>query len=167
MNSRFSSFSRDGKKIIYREWGTNSTQGDKFMLGLRVLKLETRKISILITESENLPFFSLNKSRIVFTRKTGATDYDICTMRPEGHDYQGTARQAMGRTIPTQCGPMMGVSSTPLACSISNMSVTCLIRLSSLMHKLSLWMWMGLRNGCSPNRSGQDSTPPSVPNSAL
>jgi Tol biopolymer transport system component len=87
-NSGFPSFSHDGKKIVYRVWGTNSTLGDKSQLGLRLLDLETRKISVLTTEWDNLPFFSPDGSRIVFTRKTSATNYDVCTMKPDGTDIK-------------------------------------------------------------------------------
>jgi Tol biopolymer transport system component len=88
INSGFPSFSHDGKKIVYRVWGTNSTLGDKSQLGLRLLDLETRKISVLTTEWDNLPFFSPDGSRIVFTRKTSATNYDVCTMKPDGTDIK-------------------------------------------------------------------------------
>ncbi|KAJ5433076.1 uncharacterized protein N7458_012232 [Penicillium daleae] len=88
INSGFPSFSHDGKKIVYRVWGTNSTQGDKSQLGLRMLDLETRKITVLTTEWDNLPFFSPDGSRIVFTRKTSATNYDVCTMKPDGTDIK-------------------------------------------------------------------------------
>ncbi|KAJ5370808.1 uncharacterized protein N7496_006900 [Penicillium cataractarum] len=88
INSGFPSFSHDGKKIVYRVWGTNSTLGDKSQLGLRLLDLETRKITVLTTEWDNLPFFSPDGSRIVFTRKTSATNYDVCTMKPDGTDIK-------------------------------------------------------------------------------
>ncbi|KAJ5160021.1 uncharacterized protein N7482_007025 [Penicillium canariense] len=88
INSGFPSFAHDGKKIVYRVWGTNSTLGDKSQLGLRLLDLETRKISVLTTEWDNLPFFSPDGTRIVFTRKTSATNYDVCTMNPDGTDIK-------------------------------------------------------------------------------
>lgn len=88
INSGFPSFSHDGKKIVFRVWGTNSTQGDKSQLGLRVLDLETRKTSVLSTEWDNLPSFSPDGKRIVFTRKTSDYNYDICTMRADGTDIK-------------------------------------------------------------------------------
>ncbi|CAI7600374.1 unnamed protein product [Penicillium viridicatum] len=88
INSGFPSFSHDGKKIIFRVWGTNSTLGDKSQLGLRVLDLETRKTSILTNEWDNLPSFSPDGKRIVFTRKTSDYNYDVCTMRPDGTDVK-------------------------------------------------------------------------------
>ncbi|OGE52498.1 hypothetical protein PENARI_c010G06662 [Penicillium arizonense] len=88
INHGFPSYSHDGKKIVYRVWGTNSTLGDKSQLGLRLLDLQTRKISVLTTEWDNLPFFSPDGERIVFTRKTSSYNYDICTMRSDGSDIK-------------------------------------------------------------------------------
>lgn len=88
INSGFPSFSHDGKKIVYRVWGTNSTKGDTSQLGLRMMDLDTRKISVLTTEWDNLPFFSPDGSKIVFTRKVSATNYDVCTMNPDGSDIR-------------------------------------------------------------------------------
>ncbi|KXG49339.1 WD40-like Beta Propeller [Penicillium griseofulvum] len=88
INSGFPSFSHDGKKIVFRVWGTNSTLGDRSQLGLRLLDLETRKISVLSNEWDNLPSFSPDGKRIVFTRKTNDYNYDICTMRADGTDVK-------------------------------------------------------------------------------
>lgn len=88
INSGFPSFSHDGKKIVFRVWGANSTLGDKRQLGLRLLDLETRKFSVLTTEWDNLPSFSSDGKLIVFTRKTSATNYDVCTMKPDGTDIK-------------------------------------------------------------------------------
>ncbi|CAG8908661.1 unnamed protein product [Penicillium egyptiacum] len=88
INSGFPSFSHDGKKIVFRVWGTNSTLGDRSQLGLRLLDLETGKTSVLSTEWDNLPSFSPDGKRIVFTRKTSDYNYDICTIRADGTDIQ-------------------------------------------------------------------------------
>ncbi|KAJ5188035.1 WD40-like Beta Propeller [Penicillium cf. griseofulvum] len=88
INSGFPSFSHDGKKIVFRVWGTNSTLGDRSQLGLRLLDLKTRKISVLSNEWDNLPSFSPDGKRIVFTRKTSDYNYDICNMRADGTDVK-------------------------------------------------------------------------------
>ncbi|KAL4884887.1 hypothetical protein BJY04DRAFT_232400 [Aspergillus karnatakaensis] len=88
INSGFPSYSHDGKKIVFRVWGANSTNGDRSQLGLRVLDLETRTITVLTTEWDNLPFFSPDGERIVFTRKTGLYNYDVCTIKPDGTDLR-------------------------------------------------------------------------------
>ena len=88
INSGFPSFSHDGKKIVFRVWGAKSGEGDKSQLGLRMLDVETRKISVLTTEWDNLPFFSPDGEKIVFTRKTSVTNYEVCTIRPDGTDLQ-------------------------------------------------------------------------------
>lgn len=88
INSGFPSFSHDGKKIVYRVWGANSTDGDKSQLGLRILDLESRNITVLTNEWDNLPFYSPDGDRIVFTRKTGIYNYDVCTIKPDGTDLR-------------------------------------------------------------------------------
>jgi Tol biopolymer transport system component len=58
-------------------------------MGLRVLNLETRKIRVLTTGYDNLPIWSPDGSRIMFTRgvkKEGSkwSNFDIFTVRPDG-----------------------------------------------------------------------------------
>jgi Tol biopolymer transport system component len=84
-NVGFPSYSADGKEIVYR-----IVSGDE--LGLRVLNLETRKTRVLTTMLDNMPGWSPDGSRIVFTRKMDYENYDICTIRPDGTDLQRLTR---------------------------------------------------------------------------
>ena len=86
--SGFPSFSHDGSQIVYRVWGTDSTSGNESQLGLRILDLRTRRTKTLTTDWDNLPSFSPDGSRIVFTRKVSEYNYDVCTIRPDGSDLR-------------------------------------------------------------------------------
>jgi Tol biopolymer transport system component len=55
---------------------------------LHILDLETRKVTVLTTEWDSFPFFSPDGGRIVFIRKTNATNYDVCTVWPDGSDLR-------------------------------------------------------------------------------
>jgi Tol biopolymer transport system component len=89
LNSGFPSFSPNGKKLVYRVWGPNTLRhNDGTEIGLRIIDLETRKITQLTSSWDNLPSFSLDGKLILFTRKVGSTNYDICTIRPDGTDLR-------------------------------------------------------------------------------
>ncbi|KAL4907038.1 hypothetical protein BDW74DRAFT_150153 [Aspergillus multicolor] len=90
INSGFPSYSHDGSKVVFRVWGANSTSGDESQLGLRILDLSTREITVLTNEWDNLPFFSPlgTEEKIVFTRKTDVYNYDVCTINPDGTDLK-------------------------------------------------------------------------------
>ncbi|KAJ5888530.1 hypothetical protein N7495_008571 [Penicillium taxi] len=89
LNTGYPSYSHDGKMIVYRVWGaTTSESGNKAELGLRVLDLETRKITQITDKWDNLPAFSPTGERILFTRKVSKTNYDICTVLSDGTDLQ-------------------------------------------------------------------------------
>ncbi|WP_247720694.1 hypothetical protein [Streptomyces sennicomposti] len=75
-NAGFPSYSEDGNKIVYRVWGQEN--------GLRILDLKTRTTTVLTTESDNLPDWSWDGKLILFTRRTSATNFDVCTIKPDG-----------------------------------------------------------------------------------
>ncbi|WHO38387.1 PD40 domain-containing protein [Sphingobium sp. AP49] len=81
VHSGFPSYSADGKEIVFRVWGDDEK-------GLRVLNLDTGKIRVLTTELDNLPGWSPDGKRIVFTRKVNGTTFQICTIAPDGSDLQ-------------------------------------------------------------------------------
>ncbi|MEV4285839.1 hypothetical protein AB0K40_10070 [Nonomuraea bangladeshensis] len=76
-NAGFPSYSPDGNEIVYRVWGTENK-------GLRILNLTTGRTRVLTTEYDNLPDWSAERNLILFTRKTSATNFDVCTIRPDG-----------------------------------------------------------------------------------
>ncbi len=90
INAGFPSFSADGKEVVYRIWGKDA-QG-KSIFGLQILNIATRKTRTLTTEYDNLPLWSPDGSRIMFTRRvrTGTVwgNFDICTIRPDGSDFR-------------------------------------------------------------------------------
>ena len=75
----FPSYSADGKEIVYRVWGESN-------FGLRILDIETRATRTLTTGYDNLPGWSPDGSRILFTRKVDDVNFDIFTIRPDGSD---------------------------------------------------------------------------------
>ncbi|KAF2714260.1 tricorn protease N-terminal domain-containing protein [Pleomassaria siparia CBS 279.74] len=79
-NSGFPSYSHDGKFLVYRVWGA--------ALGLRVMDIDTKSVRVLTNSSDNLPHYSPDGSRILFTRKMNVTNFDICTIKPDGTDLQ-------------------------------------------------------------------------------
>ena len=81
VHSGFPSYSADGKAIVFRVFGAQ----DK---GLRIIDVETREVRVLTEEYDNLPFWSPDGRRIVFTRKVDAVNFDIFTIRPDGGDLQ-------------------------------------------------------------------------------
>lgn len=77
IHSGFPSYSHDGKEIVFRVWSAEEK-------GLRVLNLETRKIRVLTQGYDNLPGWSPDGKRIVFTRRLDDGNFDIFTIRPDG-----------------------------------------------------------------------------------
>ncbi|KAF9698128.1 hypothetical protein EKO04_003422 [Ascochyta lentis] len=84
VNTGFPSFSSDGSRIVYRVWGKE--------YGLRIMDLSTREVTVLTnstsTNYDNVPFWSPDGSKIVFTRRVSYTNFDICTIKPDGTDLQ-------------------------------------------------------------------------------
>ncbi|KAF2791643.1 TolB, C-terminal domain-containing protein [Melanomma pulvis-pyrius CBS 109.77] len=79
-NSGFPSYSHDGRYLVYRVWGAS--------LGLRIMDLADKSVRVLTTSSDNLPHFSPDGRHILFTRKMNATNFDICTVRPDGSELR-------------------------------------------------------------------------------
>lgn len=79
VHSGFPSYSADGKQVVFRVWSA----GEK---GLRILDLETRQTRKLTEGYDNLPGWSPDGKRIVFTRKRDDGNFDIYTIRPDGTD---------------------------------------------------------------------------------
>ncbi|CAG7991802.1 unnamed protein product [Penicillium nalgiovense] len=89
LNTGFPSFSHDGRKIVYRVWGVDTAKyGDETEIGLRIIDIGTREITQLTSGWDNLPSFSPDGEFIVFTRKVAPTNYEICTIRPDGSDFR-------------------------------------------------------------------------------
>ncbi|KAE8154890.1 hypothetical protein BDV25DRAFT_170997 [Aspergillus avenaceus] len=78
INAGFPSYSLDGRYLVYRVWGAE--------FGLRIMDLSDKTVRVLTSHRDNLPFYSPDGEKIVFTRRTSYTNFDICTIRPDGSD---------------------------------------------------------------------------------
>lgn len=58
------------------------------MQGLRILDLSNRSVHVLTTDYDNLPYWSPDGQRIVFTRRHSGFNFDVFTIRPDGSDLR-------------------------------------------------------------------------------
>lgn len=88
LHSGFPSYSADGKELVFRVWSAQEK-------GLRILNLETGKTRVLTEGIDNLPGWSPDGKRIVFTRRRDDGNYDVYTIRPDGSDlFRATDHQS-------------------------------------------------------------------------
>ena len=102
IHSGFPSYSADGKQLVYRVWSEREK-------GLRILDLESRSTRVLTTGYDNLPAWSPDGSRILFTRRGEDSNFDIFTIRPDGGDLLRvtTSRAIDGHAVWTADGKIM------------------------------------------------------------
>ena len=75
-NNGFPSMSPDGKRFVYRTFGPD---GD----GLRIMDIETKKITPIAGGYDNFPLWSPRGDLIMFSRQDKG-DYEIYTIKPDG-----------------------------------------------------------------------------------
>jgi Tol biopolymer transport system component len=90
---------------------------------LRILNLEDRSTRVLTTEYDNLPGWSPDGSRILFTRRVDEVNFDIFTIKPDGSDLLRLPRT--GQPTVTRSGPQMEES-----CGIAGFTVSATRRRS-------------------------------------
>ncbi len=76
-NAGFPSFSPDGKNIVFRVFGTDQH-------GLRIMNIEDHSVKVLTNDYDNLPDWSPDGKKILFTRKHDGNNFDIFTIDPDG-----------------------------------------------------------------------------------
>lgn len=88
-NYGFPSYNHDGTKVVFRTWPGVDKNGTSIgSRGLAIVDTSTRKVKQLTTEWDNLPAFSPDGKKILFTRRTNWSNlqdnYDIFTMEVDG-----------------------------------------------------------------------------------
>lgn len=88
-NYGFPSFSHDGSKVVFRTWPGTAENGTTVgTIGLVIVDVASLQMTQLTTKWDNLPAFSPDGSKILFTRRTNwdniGDKYDIFTMNPDG-----------------------------------------------------------------------------------
>jgi Tol biopolymer transport system component len=77
VHSGFPSVSADGNSVVFRVYSAQQK-------GLRIMDVKTRQIRVLTEGYDNLPDWSPDGRRIVFTRKREDGNFDIYTIHPDG-----------------------------------------------------------------------------------
>ena len=77
-NNAFPSFAPDGKRFVFRTFGTDGGYG------LRIMNLETKVITTLTRDYDNFPLWSPRGDLIMFARRLDDGAYEIYTIKPDG-----------------------------------------------------------------------------------
>src|SRR5262249_33508205 len=130
VHSGFPSYSADGKQVVYRVWGEDNK-------GLRILNLEDRTTRVLTKEYDNLPSWSPDGRRILFTRKVDEVNFDIFTIKPTAVIYCGSPRTV--RMTVMRSGPRTAKSCGTAASTASGTKSSSLTTRSSPTARSSSW----------------------------
>ena len=76
-NAGFPSWSPDGKHVVYRVWGNDEH-------GLRIMNLADKSVQVLTKDYDNVPYWSPDGTKILFTRQHEGNNFDLFTLKPDG-----------------------------------------------------------------------------------